>query len=280
MNHVDPEGARLFEKREQRFLGGGLRDRRDVAEDLIHVDERAEARRPGARSHPSENLIEEKRHEEHPLGVGEVRDVKDRHAGFSFARIKNAVDIEGIAREPRFEARRGEKIVESGGELETVLRRVERLDLENPDAGHGRRLHGVDERGEVEVSPVLPRVLENRGDEDVLPALDWVPSDPEKREKARRRGRDPFGKKIPVLEDLLGRRAESAENRYRKSRLAPRRVDREVRRVLEPLDSLSRLIPFGEPLSPERGLRLRVRVGRGALALRRFLVDPRPEVRR
>ena len=61
-----PLRARLLEQGQQRPLGGRVRGvRREVAEDLVHVDERAQLGRPALAAHPGLDLVEqERRHEE------------------------------------------------------------------------------------------------------------------------------------------------------------------------------------------------------------------------
>ena len=49
---ADAERARLLEQRQQRRLRRRIRDRREVAEDLVHVEDRAQAGRARLAAHP------------------------------------------------------------------------------------------------------------------------------------------------------------------------------------------------------------------------------------
>jgi hypothetical protein len=80
---ADAEGAGLLEEREQRELRGGIRGGREVAEDLVHIDEGAEAGGAGLGAHPTDDLIEEQGDEEHAFGVGEMGDGENGDAGLA-----------------------------------------------------------------------------------------------------------------------------------------------------------------------------------------------------
>ncbi len=71
-------GARLLEQGEHRQLRRRVGGRGEVAEDLVHVEDGAQARGPRLRPGPGQHLVEEDRDEEHPLGVGEMSDRDDR----------------------------------------------------------------------------------------------------------------------------------------------------------------------------------------------------------
>ena len=76
----EPERAALLEDRQDRLLRGRRGGRRHVAEDLVHVRERAQVGRPRLAAHPGDELREDERDDELPLLLGEVREVDDRAA--------------------------------------------------------------------------------------------------------------------------------------------------------------------------------------------------------
>ncbi len=160
--HAHAERARLLQQSEERFLRRRLPDRREVSEDLVHVDERTQAGRARLPPHPGQDGVQEQRHEEHPLGVREVRDREDRDARLACITAQEAADVERRALHPELEARRGEQVVERQRELEAVLLRVERVEVEHADLGERRLLDLRDQRGDVERSGRWPRP--RRGD--------------------------------------------------------------------------------------------------------------------
>ena len=56
-HEAKPEGPRLLQQREQQLLGRRVLDRRHVAEDLVHVEDRSQARRARLRAHPGDQLV-------------------------------------------------------------------------------------------------------------------------------------------------------------------------------------------------------------------------------
>jgi len=91
---AEPERARLFEQREHRALRRGLGDRWEVAGDLVHVEERAQRRRALLGTHPANELTEQHRHEELPIGIGEMRDGEDREARPPARTVEQRGDVE------------------------------------------------------------------------------------------------------------------------------------------------------------------------------------------
>ena len=277
-HHAHPERARLLEEGEERELRRRIRDRREVAEDLVHVEQRPEAGRPGLGPHPPEHLVQQERDEEHALGVGQVSDREDRGAGLALGRVEERADVERLALEPGVEARRGEEVVEPGRQLEPVLSREERLEVQRAHLGDRRALDLLDEPGQVEVAALSPRGLEELREQDVLAALEGVRLDPEESEEARGGGPDAVAEQLGVVAHGGRRGRERLDDRDRKPRGAAGRVDGDVGRVAEPPDSRAVLAPRREPLSPELRLLRGVRVHREPLPARVVLVDPRGEV--
>ena len=113
-------------------------------------------------------------------------------------RPQERADLERLALEPGREARRREQVVEAHRERETLLRRVERLEVHDADLRDGGRLNPGDQGGEVEVLALLPRRCEDRRDEDVLAALQRIGVDAGEREKPCRRRGDPLAQGLFV----------------------------------------------------------------------------------
>ena len=145
--HADAERAGLLEERQERRLRRRVRDRREVAEDLVHVEDRAQAR--GARlaraSTPTTWLSSS--------ATKNIRSASPRCAiektatrGLPSRRVEQRRGVERLAFEPLLEPWRREQAVQLHRELEALLRREERLEIDNADFLEGRRLHLLDER--------------------------------------------------------------------------------------------------------------------------------------
>ena len=176
-HHAEAEGARLLHERQHRQLRGRHRRRREVAEDLVHVEDRAQRRRAGLAAHPGDELVGDQRHDEHALRVGEVRDRDDGDARLALGREQQALDVERLALEPHAEAGRGEQVVHRHRELEPVLGGIEGLDVEHADLVERRLLDGADQAREVERVAAAPGGVDDRGQQDVLAALERIGGD-------------------------------------------------------------------------------------------------------
>ena len=275
-----PKARPCFKQRQQRQLRRRIRHRREVAEDFVHVEQRAQAGGAGLRAHPAEHLIEQQRDEEHALRVAEVRDGKDGHARLARWRVVDALDVERLAFQPRAEAGRGEQVVDGRGEREAILRRIKRFHVHHADALDARGLNFLNQRGEVEIAAVLPGALNDVGEEDGFAALRRVGFDAHQTEQAADGGVDAFAQQLAVVEDRLRRRGEGIENGDGNAGVAARRVDGELGRFAQPPDALAVLVPTGEALLPQLGL-LRGELGRRKAFLARLVgIDPRLEIRR
>ena len=104
-HHTQSERPRLFEQREHRQLRGRIGRRREVAKHLIHVEHGPQARRAGLRPHPRNHLVQQDRHEEHPLGVRQMRQRQNRQARLPLFRMQQPANIERLALHPRGKAR-------------------------------------------------------------------------------------------------------------------------------------------------------------------------------
>ena len=152
------ERTRLLQERQHRRLCGRVRDGREEAEHLVHVEQRAQAGRARLGPHPRDDLVQQERHEEHALGIRQVRDREDRYARLAFRRPEEALDVERLPCQPRGEPGRGEQVVERHRQRAPFLRGVERLDVHDADALERRLLDVADQAREVDVTPAAQAV--------------------------------------------------------------------------------------------------------------------------
>ena len=271
-----PHRAALFEQREERHLGRRIRHGREEAEDLIHVEHGPQAARAALRAHPAGDRVQQHRHEEHPLPIVKVRDREDRHARLPCGRSEERGNVERVALGPHLEAGRGQQRVEGQRKGETILRRKERIDVDDPDSGHRRLLDGLHQSREVRALAGVPRGLKHGGQQDMLAALHRLGVNARQRKQARHR-------RLHTLADDLGivgrGPGERSEHGHWAARGAARRVDREIGRLAQPRNTGAVLSPVAQPLFPARrlvGCEVRARLPRplGFLA-----VDPGLEIR-
>ena len=187
----DPQAKRprLLEQGQHRRLRRRVPRGWEVAEDLVHVEHGAQARRPRLGPDPGQNLVQQDRDEEHPLAVREVGDRQDRHARLPFAGVQEAADIERLALHPGGEAGRGDEVVQLECQGEPLLGREEGLQVDHADLVEWRRLHGVDHAGEVKVAAGAPGLVQEIGQQDVLAAGDGVGVDAQEGQAAPTRPR-------------------------------------------------------------------------------------------
>ncbi len=98
--------------------------------------------------------------------------------------VEQLVDVERLAFQPHREVGSREQTIEIGREPEPIAGREERFDVEDADALERRRLHLRDERRKVERLLLLPRLGEQRRDQDVLAAAQRFGVDAGEREHA------------------------------------------------------------------------------------------------
>ena len=226
---AEAEGARLLHERQHRQLRGRHRRRREVAEDLVHVEERAQRRGAGLAAHPGDQLVGDQRHDEHALRVGEVRDRDDGDARLALGREQQSLDVERLALEPHAEAGRGEQVVHRHRELEAVLGRDRRSRRRTRRpcrrAASGSRRSGPRDRARCPGSRPHRRSRTAgcaRGSSAGSAAMPTSPSRPATAAEMRSR--------VATRIAAFGRRRERAQDRERQARRAARRVDRDVRR--------------------------------------------------
>ena len=228
--------------------------------------------------HPAQHLVEQHRHEEHALGVIEVGNGQDGHSWPSLRREQQAIHVERLTLEPGGEARGCEQLVELHGQREAIALRVEGVEVEHADAGHGGPLNLLDEGGQVEVGARLPRLGEDGRDEHVLATAHRVRRHPRQGEEARRRRLDPLRQQLRIVAHRRGWCGERPQDREAEPRAAPGRVDRKVRRRAQARDAVTGLAPGGQPLRPPLRFGGGERLRRHLLSARVVRVDPREEV--
>ena len=184
-HHAEAVGAGLFHEREDRRLARRVGGGRQVAEYLVHQEQGPQRRRAPLRSHPRDRGAGQQRDERHPLGVGEVGDRDDRHAGFPFGRPQKSAQVERFAIDPGVKSGCCGHRVEPAGEGEPVTGREEVFQVEEPDSLDGRGRHGPHERAEINFLATLPQGVEDRGEEHVLAASARLAVDADQREDRR-----------------------------------------------------------------------------------------------
>ncbi len=155
-HHAEPEGPGLLEQQHDRLLGRRVRGRRQVAGDLVHVEQRPQVGGAALPPHPRDELGEDQGGDRLALLVRQVCRRHDGAAGPAVGRVQHRFDVDGIAGHPRGEARRGQQAVEPHGEGGTIRGGEELVELEHPELAHRRLLHAGEERGEVEVLALAP----------------------------------------------------------------------------------------------------------------------------
>src|SRR4029079_14125141 len=156
----EPERAPLLEDREYRLLRRRRGARGDVAEDLVHVRERAQIGRSLLTAHPRDELREDERGAAPALLLGEVRKVDDGTPRLPFGREEEPLRVERLALPPGGEGRRRDERVQRERELRPVGRREELVDLEDAELADRRRLDLADQGPEVEVAAGAPGILD------------------------------------------------------------------------------------------------------------------------
>ena len=206
-----------------------------------------------------------------------MRDRQDRDARLALGRPQQALDVEGLAFEPRGEAGRCEQVVQRHRQAEAVLGGVEGLEVHDTDALDARVLDFLDQAAEIEADPRPPTAVQDLREQDVFATADRVGIEAEQGEQAGDRGHHALAHGVVVLAHGFGRRGEGTEHGQGQAGTAAGRVDRDVGRVLEALDACAVLAPGGEALAPEIGRGLGV-LGDGPSLARRFAgIDPRLE---
>ncbi len=283
--HAQPEGPRLLKQPHQRLFGRRVVGvRREHAECLVDVQQRAQARRAGERAHPGVDGPEDQRVEELALGVVEVRGVEDRGARVAFRREQHRRDVERLALDPALEVWRRHDVVQLLGQLDAVLLGEDVLDVEHAELPEGGPLHLQNELRHRKVGALLPVVLENVGEQDVLAVLDGPRVDADERQQRRDEPLDALAQSFLVARPALFRGGEGLQDANGQPRFGARRVDAEACRAAVGLHAVVGDAPLLQPVAPAPGddggvLLQRVVGAGGVVGVHPRLVVLRREVR-
>ena len=277
-DNADAKRARLLEQGQQRQLGRRVGDGREITKNLIHVHQGAQAGRARLRAHPTEHLVEQQGDEKHTLCVAQVGNGEDRDAGFAFGRVNNLADVQGHPFHPAGEAGRRHQIVQRQHQAKTILSRVEGLQIEHPDTRHRRRLDGLDERGQVEISTIAPGLTNDGGNEDVLAAGQWVGVDADHAEQAGHGGVDALLQQLAIVHDLERRHGKGFEDRNWHASIAAWSIDDKLSSVTQALDARPVFTPVAQALFPQGCLLIGILFRPQALLGCIFGVDPGQEI--
>ena len=150
----------------------------------------------------------------------------------------------------------------------------ELIELEHAQLLERWPLDVADERRQVDRLLIGPRVLDEVGQQDVLPARQRVGGHPDEAEQAGNEALDLVGDRFGVV----GRRdLQRSDDVQLDARPRSGGVDREVARVAQRLDLIGPVRPGGEAVRPRLGLGRGEVVGRLSGRFGLALVDPRAE---
>ena len=206
--------------------------------------------------------------------------VDDRRAWLALGREEQRLRIESRTLAPGGEGGRRDQRVELQRELGAVLRREERVDLEDAELAERGSLDLADQGAEVEVAPGPPGVLDQVREQHVLAARQRIGGDPDEPEQARHRALDLVAERLRLGIPGERRRAQRAEHVERHAGGRPGRVDGDVGRVLQLLDLLGAGALRREPLAPGRRRLLGELLDGDSVGLRIGGVHPGLEARR
>jgi hypothetical protein len=81
-------------------FGRRIGDRREVAENLIHIENSPQARGAGLAADPPQRLVQKQGHKEHALGIVQMGDGKNGDAGFARGAVEHTPDIQRLPFHP------------------------------------------------------------------------------------------------------------------------------------------------------------------------------------
>ncbi len=275
--HAQPEGARLLEERHQRLLAGRVLNGREVPEDLVNVEQGAQAGGAALAAHPGHQRFQHQGHDEHALGVVEVRGVEDGDARLALRRVKQALDVHRHAFQPRAEGRRRDDAVERHRQGEALLLREVLIQGEHAQLLEWRLLYLDDDVFQGEVFARPPVVLEDVGEQHMLRVLDRLGGHPGQGEDRGDHARNLLAQGLLVALKAAARRAQRGQDADRQARRRAGGVERNVRRAAEPLHPLRGDAPVRQAVLPLVGFLGGVGGHVAALADRLVLVNPRFE---
>ena len=277
---AESERAGLLEQGQHRRLRRRVGRGREIAEDLVHVEQRAQRRGARLPARPREHFVQQHRHEEHPFGVAQVRDGQNGNARLAFRRVEQPLHVQRLAFGPRGKSRRRGQVVQAHRQREAVLGREERFQRQDADALHARFLYRLDERQQVEIPPGAPFAIDDGGKQNVFARLERIGLHADERQQAGHgRGRAVAQRGI-VGGEACRRRGERRQDRQRQTGAGAGRVDREVGGGFQAANARAVLAPALQPARP--GFRrLDGALVHVHLLARGFaFVHPRAEIRR
>ena len=129
-----PIGARLLQQGQQRLLGRRIGHRREIAEDLIHVQQARAGWWCRTASASSQDLVQQQRDEKHPLGVAQMRDGKNRRCAACLPACSRSAPISsGSPSSQAAKSGRGKQIVELHRERETFFGGIESFEIQHAE---------------------------------------------------------------------------------------------------------------------------------------------------
>src|SRR5262249_47811003 len=158
-------------------------------EHLVEIHDRPQAGGAGLLARPAQHLLQQQRQEEHALRVFQVGDIKD-YLPRLLSVVQHAGQVERFTVDPGRKARRRQNVVQGAGQLEPVLLRVKRIDVERADLAQRRRLNLGDQLRQVEATTLAPGVQEQLGDQNMFPRLNRVGGNAGQAEQGRGGGVD------------------------------------------------------------------------------------------
>ena len=164
--------------------------------------------------------------------------------------MQHLSDIQRVSGQPGFKAGSRQQVVQTQGQLETLLGGIKRLQIHHTDALQRRLLDGSDEPRKVQPPAGTPGLLEDVGYQDVLSVDDRIRIAPHQGQQSGNRRLDPLPEEVGVRSRLRRRWSETAQNIDRQTGAASRSVDSEIGGCAQPGDSLRPLVPFRQPLAP------------------------------
>ena len=269
----------MLKERQHRRLGRRVGGRREVTEDLVHVEQRTQTGGAALAPHPGDQLVEHQRDDEHALGIVQVGDGNDADARLAVTPEQQALRVEGFALRPGREAGRGQQAVHRHGQLEPLFRGIESLEVESADLFDAGLLYRLDQASQVETGAVLPTLLDQAREQDVVAALHRIGVAPEQRQQRRGDRADLLAQRRGVAGVGGAGIGQRAQHRQSEAGISAGRVDADRRGRAQPRDTLGRLVPIREALLPARRGLLGELLDREVLAGGVLRVNPRPEIR-
>ena len=143
---AEAERPRLLHQQHDRLLRRRVGGGRQVAGDLVHVEQRTQVGGPALSAHPRDELAQDQRGRALAVLVGQVRGGDDRAARPAVGGPQHGLDVDGLAGDPVGEGRRREHGVELHRERLPVLGWEELVEVEHAESAHRRLVHTSEQR--------------------------------------------------------------------------------------------------------------------------------------